>query len=158
MVVSVDELACLDLLIWLRTGQSAAKRLAITQPQISRCVKKVSRTFGIDLLKADGEWETLGDQTLLNCERRVHQEYRWVKGHPLRIEAQYYSGPLFCDPAPEGWIAGNFDYLEIHTPIQHLRNGVIDAWIGCFPDIPEEVDPDLTCFDLTRLPTHLVVS
>lgn len=54
-------------------------------------------------------------------------------------------------------MAGNFDYLEIHTPLQHLRNGVIDAWIACYPDIPAGDDPDFTCFHLTRLPTHLVV-
>lgn len=157
MVVSVEELDCLDLLIWLRTGANAASRLSTSQPRVSRSVQKVSGLFGVTLSKGNGEWEVLGDQTLLNLERRVHQEYRWRMGRPLRIEAQYYSGPLFCDPPPEGWVAGNFDYLEIHTPLQHLRNGVIDAWIACYPDVPEDDDPDLTCIHLTRLPVHLVV-
>lgn len=118
---------------------------------------KVSDVFGVALGKTDGEWEIEGDQTLLNLERRVHQEYRWSRDLPLRIEAQYYSGPLFCDPAPEGWIVGNFDYLEIHTPLQYLRNGVIDAWMGCYPDVPDDDDAELISFPLTRLPVHLVV-
>lgn len=158
MVVSVEELDCLDLLIWLRTGANAASRLSTSQPRISRSVQRVSGLFGFSLSKTDGEWEVQGDQTLLNLERLVHQEYRWRMGRPLRIEAQFYSGPLFCDPAPEGWISGNFDYLEIRTPLQHLRNAVIDAWIACYPDVPDGDDPDLICFHLTRLPTHLVVS
>lgn len=48
--------------------------------------------------------------------------------------------------------------MEIHTPLEHLRTGVIDAWIGCHPDVPEADDQDLVCFDLTRMPTHLVVA
>ena len=131
--------------------------MSISQPQVSRTIQKVSNVLGISLSKIHGEWDVKGDPTILNMLRRVHQEYRWSMGQPLRIEAQYYSGPLFCDPAPKGWIEGNFDYLEIHTPLQHLRHGVIDAWMGCFPDVPEDDDPGLTSFPLTRLPVHLVV-
>lgn len=158
MVVSVEDLACLDLIIWLRTGASAAQRLGISQPKVSRAVQSVSDIFALTIVKRQGEWEVIGDQDLLNLERAVHQHYRWSKDLPLRIESQYYSGPFYCDPAPSGWIAGNFDSIEIHTPLRHLRNRVIDAWIGCYPDVPEDGDPDLSCFHLTRLPTHLVVS
>jgi DNA-binding transcriptional LysR family regulator len=158
VVVSREDLACLDLIIWLRTGTEAALRLGISQPKVSRAVQSVSDLFGITIAKKQGEWAVQGDQTLLNMERRVHQEYRWSKGEPLRIESQYYSGPLYLDPVPQRWVAGNFDYIEIHTPLHHLRNGVIDAWLGCYPDVPEDDDPDLCCFHLTRLPTHLVVS
>jgi DNA-binding transcriptional LysR family regulator len=157
LVVSVRDLDCFDLLIWLRTGAHAASRLSASQSRVSRSIQKVSSLLGVSISKSDGEWDVHGDQFLLNLERRVHQEYRWRMGRPLRIEAQYYSGPLFCNPPPDGWMAGNFDYLEIHTPLEYLRNGVIDAWIGCFPDVPEDDDPVLTCFHLTRLPTHLVV-
>jgi DNA-binding transcriptional LysR family regulator len=157
-VVSIEDLACLDLIIWLRTGARAASLLGISQPKVSRAVQAVSDRFGITIAKRRGEWEVLGDQTLLNLERHVHQEYRWRKDQPLRIESQYYSGPLYCDPIPEGWVAGNFDFIEIHTPLHHLRHGVIDAWLGCYPDVPDADDPDLCCFHLTRLPTHLVVS
>lgn len=157
MVVSLDELDCFDLLIWLRTGATAASRLITSQSNVSRSVQRVSRLFGVSLFKSHGEWSVQGDQTLLNLERLVHQEYRWRKDRPLRIEAQYYSGPLFFDPAPAGWMAGNFDLLDIHAPLHHLRTGVIDAWIGCFPDVPDDDDPDLITFHLTRFPAHLVV-
>jgi len=158
MVVSLEELACFDLLVWLCTGDNAASRLAVSQSKVSRALRSVSSLLGVRLTKSDGEWLLSGDQKLLNLERRVHQEYRWTKGLPLRIESQYYSGPLYCDPVPDGWIAGNFDYVAIHPPLEHLRNGVIDAWIACYPDVPEQDDPDLACFHLTRLPTHLVVA
>jgi DNA-binding transcriptional LysR family regulator len=158
MVVSIEELACFDLIIWLRTGENAASRLSISQPKVSRCVHSVSDILGIILEKNCGEWVISGDQKLLNLERLVHQEYRWDNGIPLRIESQYYSGPLYLNPRPNGWITGNFDYLEIHTPLDNLRKGVIDAWIGCYPDVPEQDDFDLCCFHLTRLQTYLVVS
>lgn len=157
-MVSLDELACFDLLIWLRTGRDARSRANLSQPTISRNTKKVAQLFNISLLKEDGEWNIVGDQTLLNLERQVHQEYRWKMGHSLRIEAQYYSGSLYCDPCPDGWMPGNFDYLEIHTPLRHLRDGVIDAWIGCYPDVPDDGDKDFKSFHLTRLPIHLVAS
>lgn len=157
MVVSVEALACLDTLLWLRTGAQTAQRLGISQPSVSRQVKQASTLLGVSLTKLDGEWSVQGDSSLLQLERRVHQEYRWRHGLPLRLEAQYYSGPLFCEPAPDGWMAGNFDFLEIHTPLQLLRSGVIDAWIGCYPDVPNAGDPELVSVHITRLPTHLVV-
>jgi DNA-binding transcriptional LysR family regulator len=158
VVVSIDSLACLDYLIWLRSGSAAAARLGLTQPTVSRNVSRVSEIFAIELVKPNGEWELNGDTTLLNLERSVHQRYRWFRQLPLRIEAQYYSGPLFCDGLLSGWHVGNFDFLEVHTPLKHLREGVIDAWIGCYPDVPDDDDNDLTCFHLTRLPVRLVVA
>ncbi len=158
LVVSLESLDCFDVLIWLRSGAAAAQRLGLTQSTVSRNVRSVSRLFNITAQKANGEWQTSGDTTLLNLERVVHQNYRWTTGRALRIEAQYYSGPLFCNTLPQGWQVGNFDFLEVHTPLQHLRTGVIDVWIGCYPDIPDADDEDLVCFDLTRLPTRLVVS
>jgi DNA-binding transcriptional LysR family regulator len=158
VVVSVEELACLDTLIWLRSGSAAAARLGVTQSTISRRVNQIANLFHLRFFKPNGEWETLGDQTILNLERMVHQRYRWEHGMPLRIEAQYFSGPLFCDPSPEGWTPGNFDFMEIKTPLRLLRTGVIDAWIGTYPDVPDADDQELACFHLTRLPTHLVVA
>ena len=158
MIVSVDSLRCLDCLVWLRTGESAARKLEVDQATICRTAQKVARTLEVEVKKVEGEWQIQGDRTLLNLERQSHQLYRWKVNGPLRVEAQYYSGPLFLDPKPVGWLPGNFDFLEVNTPLQLLRSGVIDAWIGCYPDVPEEHDAELSCFHLTRLPTHLVVS
>ncbi len=157
MVVSPQALACLDLLVWLRTGQEVAERLSIHQSSVSRRVNDVAQTFGLELSKADGEWLLQGDPTLLNLERQVHQRYRWEHGLPLRLEAQFYSGPLFCPGLSQDWIRGNFDFLEVHTPLRHLRSGVIDGWIGTYPDLPDDDDPELAVFHLIRHPLGIAV-
>jgi len=158
VIVSVETLSCFDCLVWLRTGENAARRLGVDQATVARTARKVAATFDLTLEKQDGEWQIQGDRNLLDLERRSHQLYRWQMDLPLRVEAQYYSGPLFLEPLPSGWLAGNFDFLEVSTPLQHLRSGVIDAWIGCHPDVPDADDAGLACVHLTRLPTHLVVA
>ena len=157
MVVTPNALACLDLLVWLRTGQEAASRLSVNQSSVSRRVGEVARVFGLELRKSEGEWLFDGDPTLLNLERQVHQRYRFEHGEPLRLEAQYYSGPLFCPGLSGDWIRGNFDFLEVSTPMRHLRDGVIDAWIATYPDLPDDDDPNFACFHLTRYPLGLAV-
>ena len=155
MVVALDALACLDLLVWLRTGQEAGARLGTSQSSVSRRVNEVARVFGLELRKSEGEWLFDGDPTLLNLERQVHQRYRWERALPLRLEAQFYSGPLFCPGLGDDWIRGNFDFLEVHTPLRHLRDGVIDGWIATYPDLPPDDHPDFACFHLTRYPLGL---
>lgn len=76
MVVSLEDLDCLDLVLWLRTGSDAASRLDVSQPTISRAIRRVSDLLGVSIVKVAGEWEVRGDQTLLNLERAVHQRYR----------------------------------------------------------------------------------
>lgn len=158
MIVSVDSLSCFDCLVWLRTGENAARRLGVDQATIARTARRVAGCFDLTLDKRAGEWEIQGDRRLLDLERHSHQLYRWQMDLPLRVEAQYYSGPLFLAPLPDGCLAGNFDFLEVATPLDHLRRGVIDAWIGCFPDVPEEDDAELACVHLTRMPAHLVAA
>lgn len=157
MIVSVETLSCLDCLVWLRTGENAARRLGVDQATIARTARRVAATFGLRLEKQNGEWQILGDRSLLDLERVSHQLYRWQMDLPLRVEAQYMSGPLLLEPLPPGCLAGTFDFLEVATPLQHLRCGVIDAWIGCYPDVPEN-DGEMACVHLTRLPTQLMVA
>lgn len=158
MIVSVESLSCFDCLVWLRTGENAARRLEVDQATIARSARKVEAVFGLRLVKKVGEWQIRGDRHLLDLERGSHQLYRWQMELPLRLEAQYYSGPLLLEPHPRDWLIGNFDFMELATPLDHLRSGVIDAWIGCHPDLPEDDDDELACVPLTRLPTHLVVA
>lgn len=158
VIVSVETLSCFDCLVWLGTGENAARRLGVDQATIARTARKVAYIFDLTLQKQSGEWQIVGDRSLLDLERRSHRVYRWQMNLPLRVEAQYTSGPLFLEPSPDGWLAGNFDFVEVATPLDHLRSGVIDAWIGCHPDVPEDDDAQLACFPLTRLPTHLVVA
>ena len=158
MVVSLAELACLDCQIWLGTGEKAASRLNLVQSTISRNVQKVLRDFHLEVSRNAGRTILHGDQSLLNLQRECHQQYRWAHQLPLRLDAQYYSGPLLCHPAPEGWLLGEFDFMELATPLNLLRHGIVDAWLGVFPDAPDADDPDLTCIHLCRYPLHLVVA
>lgn len=157
-MVTPEELTALDLLVWLRSGEAASKRLRISQPTISRISRRVLGVFGLTPIRNQGEWVFRGSEELLNLQRGVHQEHRWRQGIPLRIDAQYYSGPIFLGNELPDWIAGNFDFLDINLPLSLLRKGVLDAWIGCHPDVPADDDPEFACFHLTRLPTHLVVA
>ena len=156
VVISIDQLNAFDLLVWLRTGERAAERLRCSQPTVSRAAAQVAAVFGLDLNRIGGEWSYSGDPGLLNRQRAVHQQFRWTREQPLRLEAQYCNGPVLLEPSPPGWICGGFDFLEIHSPLQLLRDGVIDAWLGVYPDVPED-DPDFAVLHLTRLPTLLTL-
>jgi hypothetical protein len=157
-VIDVDALSCLDGLLWLRDGASVARRLAANQSTVSRNAKRALALFGVEARKHGGEWHLSGDRKILNMERKVHQQHRWMGLRPLRLEAQYWSGPILCDPAPEGWIAGNFDFLNVQRPLELLREGIVDAWLGCYPDVPSDDDPDLAWIRLNRIPTFLTVA
>jgi len=156
-MVEPDCLAALDGLIWLRTGHRVEARLQIGQSSVSRLSRKCADTFGLSLTRSGSEWHLNGDTTLLNLERSVHQAVRWTRGRPLRLEAQHWSGPLLCEPAPAGWIAGCFHFHEYERPLQLLREGVIDAWVASYPDVPAATDPAIACIGLSRMPIWLVV-
>ena len=142
-MVELDWLAALDGLIWLRTGHQVEARLGIGQSSVSRLSRRCAEAFGLSLVRCGSEWNFKGDTTLLNLERRVHQAVRWTRGRPLRLEAQHWSGPLLCEPAPAGWIAGCFHFHEYERPLQLLREGVIDAWVASYPDVPAATDPTI---------------
>lgn len=156
-MVELDWLAALDGLIWLRTGLQVEARFGIGQSSVSRLSRKCAEVFGLSLSRCGAEWHLKGDLTLLNLERRVHQAVRWSRGRPLRLEAQHWSGPLLCAPAPAGWIAGCFHFQEYERPLQLLREGVIDAWVASYPDVPPATDPTIACIGLSRMPIWLVV-
>ena len=156
-MVELDWLTALDGLIWLRTGHQVEARLGIGQSSVSRLSRKCAEIFGLSLARGGSEWNLKGDTTLLNLERRVHQAVRWSRGRPLRLEAQHWSGPLLCEPAPAGWIAGCFHFHEYERPLQLLREGVIDAWVASYPDVPAATDPTIACIGLSRMPIWLVV-
>ena len=157
-MIGLDELDCLDYLIWLRTGDRVAKRLNMDQASVSRKARRAVTAFGLDIKKSAGEWDVEGDLSLLNFQRQVHQDCRWKRDLSLRIDAQYYSGPLLLKQPPQGWLCGAFDFLDVATPLSLLRQGVVDVWIAGYPDVPDDDDDDFAVVHLDRLPTHLVVS
>ena len=154
---SLHQLCCLDYLVWLRSGSEAARRLHCDQSLVSRNAALVVKSLGLESFKGDGEWRVDGDSTLLNLEREVHQAYRWKRGQGLRIDAIYGGAPLYFREPVEGWVVGGFDFLNVAFPLSLLRDGVLDAWLGVYPDVPEADDQEFAVFHLTRFPAHLVV-
>ena len=157
MAVSTRELDCLDALIWFGTGEVASEKLCTSQSSISRTARKVAKTFHLDLIKGQGEWTLIGDQTCLNMERRLHQQMRLDAGEPLRIEAQFFYAKAFAGIIQNKHLQGTCNRVEIAKPMDLLRTHVVDVWIAGYPDLPSPDDPDLTCTYLTRHPLHLAV-
>lgn len=154
-VVSVELLAALDALLWLRTGERAASYLQCTQSTVSRQCRRCLELFGLKMVKRAGEWRLLGDQTLLDLQRGVHQLLRWRQGSGLRLDTQHWCRHLLEPAAPWPWVSGNSNFFEYAQPLELLRRGVLDAWLCSAPDLPEH--PDLHAVQLTAMPMQLVV-
>lgn len=154
-VVEVDCLAALDCLQWLRTGSRAAEILGCSQSGISRSARKCERVFGISLKKQAAEWRLIGDTTLIEAERRVHQQHRWSSGASLRLETQHWQRELYGALPLRGWVKGNMNYLEYHQPHALLRERIIDAWLCSAPDAPQE--NELATIQLCSMPSLLTV-
>ena len=156
-MVTPDELMALDLVIWLRTGQVAASRCHCNQSTISRKVDHALKTFGLSLQRRHGEWQLLGDTTLLGMERHIHQLYRFSGREPLRIEACFVPGPMLLNPPPLGWITGCFDHIGQVRPLELVEQRVIDAWItGSAFDLQGLEARGLVAFELNRAPVWLM--
>lgn len=154
-VVSVEVLAALDALLWLRTGGRAAAHLRCTQSTVSRHSRRCLQVFDLEMEKRAGEWCLKGDQSLIDLERGVHQLLRWRQGHGLRLDSQHWCGHLLATKLPDAWTSGNTNYFECQRPHELLLHGVIDAWLCSAPDLPDH--PDLHSIQLTVMPLRLMV-
>ena len=154
-MVDVDTLACLDYLIWLRTGDEVAKRSGLNQSTISRNLHKCCETFGLNVKKINNEYEITSDPSLVNLERHVHQQHRWIGHRPLRIEGMFWSGRTYLNEPIDGFVLGNHDFMDVSRPLALLGDGVLDAWIAPYPDSPPEDDPELATYPLAYFPCHL---
>jgi len=157
-LVDLETLAALDGLLWLRTGEAAADKLALSQPSISRRAKAAQTVFEVSSKKIDGEWDLLSDADLLNAERRVHQLARWNGLAPLRLEASYWWEPLLKQPSPPGWMIGLCNIVGVPRNLELLRLGIVDAWIAPAPDVPAQSDADFCTLPLSAMPVHCVVA
>ena len=155
-MVEVDALACLDYLLWLRTGDEVSRRLNLSQSTISRNFRKCCDRFSLISTKVETEYSFVGELDLLNLERMVHQRYRWKGGHPLRIEGMLWNGRTYLSQPIEDFVAGNHDFMAVSRPLSLLRDGVIDAWIAPYPDCPDEDDPEIASFPICCSPCMLV--
>lgn len=154
-VVTVECLAALDHLFWLRTGARAADVLGCNQSTISRHARVCQDLFGVTSIKHAAEWCVQGDDALLNAERRVHQAYRWSRNLPLRLDAQHWLAVHCEDLDLPRWSQGNLNYLGYEQPLALIKNCILDAWLCSSPDHPR--DPELCALPLCTMPAYLVV-
>ena len=158
-MVSLEELASLDLQLWLRSGEEAANRLHCAQSTISRRNIETLRRFNISMKRSDGEWRLFGNKAFLNLERQIHQLHRLThQSQPLRLEANFWATPVLASPAPAHWMLGVGDHVGMERPLQLVRERIIDAWIGSYqPDLPDN-DSELAIIDLCNTPVYLVAN
>jgi DNA-binding transcriptional LysR family regulator len=154
-VVTVECLAALDHLFWLRTGARAAEVLRCNQSTISRHARVCQDLFGVAFFKHSAEWCVQGDDALLNAERRVHQAYRWSRNLPLRLDAQHWVAAHCENLDLPLWRKGNLNYLGYEQPLALIKNRILDAWLCSSPDHPR--DPELCALPLCTMPAYLVV-
>ena len=155
-MVSLEELAALDLQIWLRTGKDAALASRCNQSTICRRVERTLKGFRLGLRRREGEWLLKGNPLLIAMERELHQLARFLGQEPLRLEVGPLMAPLVAKPAPPGWMLGLHDSVGMARPLQLLRDRVIDAWlIDDSVDLPPPEDPEIARFDLFRYPLWL---
>lgn len=159
-MISVDCLSCLDGLIWLRTQEQVARKMQLAQSSVSRNVRRCCEVFNVKLLKVGLEYHLVGDLTLINMQRDVHQYYKWNAGQALRMDGQgRVHASLHGVDAP-AWVCGNLDYGNLEHPLRLMRRGLVDVWITP----PGEEFPDALAHELVSVPLlpegrgeHLVV-
>ncbi|QVL54149.1 MAG: LysR family transcriptional regulator [Cyanobium sp. M30B3] len=156
---SLDQLAALDLTLWMGTGAAAAQQLGVNQSTVSRQQAAVLRLLGLRLVRRPGALGLKGDLELLRAERVVQQLARLKGLAPLRVDANYASGPWLLNPVPNGWISGRFDLPGLQRPLELLRERVLDAWVCSYqPDLPSGDDPEWWVLDLLEAPLQLLAS
>jgi hypothetical protein len=159
MAVSIEELSCLDCTIWLKSQSKASEFLRISQPVVSRNIKKVSDTFNISYFKDDGEYEIIHDpaSVRLNIQRKMHQEMRFEdKNLILRLDAfKRIKSHLTTDVIKLPWQMGVTSGIENPFLFEKLMNlSIIDAWMSFWPETTS-LDSTYTAIPVSRYVAYL---
>ncbi len=147
-MVSLDLLSSLDGLLWLQSGSKVGALFQQHQTTVSRNQKKCAQVFGITLFKHKKKWDTTGDQTLLQLERKVHQVARLQGKSRLRIEVSGCFDSSYFNPPPLGWVVGMTNNLSDPHGIQCLRQHIVDVCLYHLNDLPAEAE------DITFIPLN----
>ena len=128
-MVTVDQLCCLDGLIWLQSGNAVGALTLQHQTTVSRNQRKCAKAFGVDVLKRDGLWLIEGDCQLLQLERGVHQAARLKLGQGLRLEAAFSPETSLIRDLEKVWNVGNSRMRKPDHFATLLEQRVIEAWL-----------------------------
>jgi hypothetical protein len=157
-LIDLHVLEAFDALLWLRTAEEVERRYGTTPATISRYRKRCLALFELALERRQGEWELIGDSSILLRERQVHQLARWRGYRPLRLEATYWSAPLLSTPALAGWVLGVSNIVGVRRTFQLVEERVVDALITGLPDLPTQRHPDLIAIPIIRMPVFYVAA
>jgi hypothetical protein len=155
-VVTQEELASLDYLIWHGNGPKAAEQTECNQSTISRRVRRCADVFALSLRRDQGEWVT-NSCLLLQMEREIHQLARLLGQHPLRLEGFPSGSDPLLKPPPPGWVIGPRNVIGTSAPLTLLRERVIDAWLtDSADDLPDPPDFPCVVWPLGRQPVTVL--
>ena len=156
-MVTEEQLAALDLTLWLGSTERAAEVDFSNQSTISRRHNKVLRQFGIELKRTKRELEVSGDLQLLDLERQVHQLARLKRRLGLRLQVPFWLQNKPGVIPPEGWSMNpQRADLSCTDPVTLLREHVLDACLATPTQIPETRD-DLFILELHNRPINLTL-
>lgn len=156
-MVSLNHLEALDLLVWLGTTERAADLAASNQSTISRRSRTALQTLGLRMGRGRVARGPFGDNSLLNLERQVHQQARFLGSRPLRLQIPYWSRCRVLPGQPEGWCANpDQPALVCENPVTLLRDRVIDACLLTPTQVPQAAG-DLLLMELYHRPIELTV-
>jgi len=156
-MVSEEQLAALDLTLWLGSTERAAEFDFSNQSTVSRRHHKVLHQFGIELKRTKTELEASGDLQLLDMERQVHQMARLKRRRNLRLQVPFW---VLNSPGlipPEGWrMNPKRANHSCADPVTLVREHVLDACLATPTQIPAVRD-DLFILKLHHRPIDLTL-
>jgi hypothetical protein len=156
-MVTEEQLAALDLILWLGSTERAAEVDFSNQSTISRRHHKVLRLFGIELKRSKRELQVSGDLQLLDLERQVHQMARLKRRLGLRLQVPFWLQKNPGVVLPEGWTMNpKRADLTCTDPVTLLREHVLDACLATPTQISDDRD-DLLILELHKRPINLTL-
>ena len=156
-MVTEEQLAALDLTLWLGSTERAAEVDFSNQSTISRRHHKVLRQFGIELNRTKRQLEVSGDLQLLDLERQVHQLARLKRRLGLRLQVPFWLQNKPGVVPPEGWSMNpQRADLSCTDPVTLLREHVLDACLATPTQIPD-ARADLLILKLHNRPIDLTL-
>lgn len=156
-MVTLDQLAALDLLLWLTGSQRAACLERTNQSTIVRRAQAAEACFRVEIRRDSQGWGVDGDTELLALERVLHQRARLLGHRPLRLHSPFWTLRTGLGSLPPGWCANPAIPTAVcENPLELLRQRVIDAALLTPTQMPPSTE-GLATFELVHRPIELML-